>query len=68
MTYYRVTYKNTWSEIKTIVIPGDSYWEILRDSQMMFGKDNVISVEEVGGGVIKPSYTAFDWYDDDSSI
>ena len=45
MGKFRVTYKNSWKELKTIIIEG-TYWDIFRDVKMMFGEENIISVED----------------------
>lgn len=43
---FRITYKNSWNELKTITIDADTYYEALHQATSMF-KDKVVSVEEI---------------------
>lgn len=60
MKTFRVTYINSWKETKTIKLSGEGIWLALTDAEMMFGKANVISIDEIdaNGKVIpRPDYT-----------
>ena len=72
MTDFRVTYKNSWKEIKTIKLSAENYWDALDQANKLFGRDNIISVEAIDKlGKPDPDYsiskfTEFpDWYHDD---
>lgn len=44
---FRVTYKNSWNELKTIVFEEDNYFDAIRNANSMFGSDKIISIEEL---------------------
>jgi hypothetical protein len=43
----RITYKNTWNEIKTIIIEEDTYFEIIQVVNSMFGAENIVNIEDL---------------------
>lgn len=43
---FRITYTNSFKELKTIVIEEDTYFDALGKAKAMFG-NNIVSVEEL---------------------
>lgn len=44
---FRITYKNSWNELKTITMDADTYYEALHQANSMFDSKNIVSVEEI---------------------
>lgn len=58
---FRITYKNSWNELKTIIIESDSYYEVLRQVGIMFGSDKIVSVEDLD----KPATSDYNLHEND---
>lgn len=60
---FRITYQNSFKELKTITIDEPTYYDALRVSKSMFG-DSIVSVEEID----KPALSDYsmNMFDDES--
>lgn len=59
---FRITYTNSFKELKTIVIEEDTYFDALGKAKAMFG-DNIVSVEDLDKPATK-DYAVNEFEDD----